>query len=283
MQFSIVTPSYRNSEWLKLCIASVADQGVSLEHIVQDAGSDDGTLDWLLADSRVTAHVEKDSGMYDAINRGLARARGEICAYLNCDEQYLPGALHAVEDFFSSHPNVDVLFADFIVVNPGGEYLFHRKVQTPLKNHLRVSHLPAFSCAMFFRRRVITGMGIHFDSRLRAVGDGDWVLRLLERGVTMAVMRQFTSVFTLHDENLGESPAAKDEAMAMHAAAPFWVRATKPVWILHHRLRRLLGGMYSQAPFSFSPYTRQSQPHRTTRAVPSPRSRWRPLPPRTKT
>jgi glycosyltransferase involved in cell wall biosynthesis len=53
MRFSIITPSFRNSEWLKLCIASVADQqGVDVEHIVQDAGSDDGTQDWLTSDPR---------------------------------------------------------------------------------------------------------------------------------------------------------------------------------------------------------------------------------------
>src|ERR1043166_6286656 len=77
MSFSIVTPSYRNSGWLKLCVASVADQGVQLEHIVQDAGSDDGTLDWLPHDPRVRAFVEKDQGMYDAVNRGLKRRSEE--------------------------------------------------------------------------------------------------------------------------------------------------------------------------------------------------------------
>src|ERR1039458_7906042 len=100
MSISIITPSYRQSDWLKLCIASVADQGVALEHIIQDAGSDDGTLDWLRQDSRVKAFVEKDAGMYDAVNRGLRRASGEILAYLNCDEQYLPGTLITVKAFF---------------------------------------------------------------------------------------------------------------------------------------------------------------------------------------
>ena len=90
---SIITPSFRSSAWLKLCLASVADQQVELEHIVQDAGSDDGTLDWLPQDRRARVFVEKDQGMYDAINRGLRRASGDILAYLNCDEQYLPGAL----------------------------------------------------------------------------------------------------------------------------------------------------------------------------------------------
>jgi len=97
VQFSIVTPSFRNSTWLKLCIASVADQqGVELEHIVQDSCSDDGTQDWLPRDPRVKAFIEKDAGMYDAVNRGFRRAAGDILAYLNCDEQYLPGGLATI-------------------------------------------------------------------------------------------------------------------------------------------------------------------------------------------
>ena len=55
MRFSIVTPSFGQSQWLRLCVASVADQGVAHEHIVQDAGSKDGTLNWLTTDARVRA------------------------------------------------------------------------------------------------------------------------------------------------------------------------------------------------------------------------------------
>src|SRR5580693_4509125 len=115
MRFSVVTPSFRQSQWLKLCVASVADQGVEVEHIVQDACSDDGTLDWLLTDTRVRAYAEKDAGMYDAVNRGLRRASGEILSYLNCDEQYLPGALSAVGAYFDNHPEVDLLFGNCLV------------------------------------------------------------------------------------------------------------------------------------------------------------------------
>src|SRR5438045_1743636 len=116
-QFSIVTPSFRNSEWLRLCVPSVADQATALEHIVQDAGSDDGTLDWLPGDTRVRAYIEKDAGMYDAVNRGLKHAQGDILAYLNCDEQYLPGALDKVRTFFDAHPEVQIVFGDVVVVD----------------------------------------------------------------------------------------------------------------------------------------------------------------------
>ena len=275
MRFSIVTPSFRNSAWLKLCIASVADQGVELEHIVQDACSDDGTLEWLPKDPRVKAFVEKDSGMYDAVNRGLRRAQGEILAYLNCDEQYLPGTLTAVDDFFSKHPGVDVVFGDFIGVDTKGDYLFHRKVLTPLKYHTWVSHLQTFTCATFFRRKIIADQGHFFNPRLRVVGDGEWMLGLLERGTPMAVLRRFTSVFTVTGANMGTSEAGDKERKELYNSAPAWVRRLAPAFVAHHRLRRLMGGIYSQKSFDFALYTPESPGKRVVHHVEHPTFKWR--------
>jgi len=224
MRFSIITPSFRSSAWLKLCIASVADQGVALEHIVQDSLSDDGTLDWLMSDQRVTACAEKDAGMYDAVNRGLKKSGGNILAYLNCDEQYLPGTLKAVADYFDRHPEVDVLFADCLVVDAKGECLCYRKVQIPFKYHTLVSHLQTFTCSMFFRRKVIDDHGLFFNPRWRDVGDADWVVRLLEAKIPMGILRQFTSSFTDTGANMNMSANAKREEQMMVNSAPAWAR-----------------------------------------------------------
>ncbi|MDB6019015.1 MAG: hypothetical protein JWR19_3504 [Pedosphaera sp.] len=275
MRFSIITPSFRNSSWLKLCIASVADQNVAAEHIIQDSCSDDGTLDWLPQDRRVTAFVEKDRGMYDAVNRGLRRAQGDILAYLNCDEQYLPGSLAAVADYFAQHPEIDVLFGDFVVVDGQGDYLFHRKVQTPLRHHTWVSHLPTFTCATFFRRKLIAEHGIFFDPALRDVGDGEWMLRLLQRHTPMAVLRRFTSTFTMTGANMSARPNARRENAALFASAPAWARRLKPLLVLHHRLRRLAGGIYFQKPFSYSLYTHGSPAQRVVHDVRRPVFKWR--------
>ena len=59
--------------------------------------------------------------MYDALNRGLRRARGEICAHLNCDEQYLPGTLNRVAAIFEAQPEIDIVFGDALVVVRHGE------------------------------------------------------------------------------------------------------------------------------------------------------------------
>jgi glycosyltransferase involved in cell wall biosynthesis len=273
VRISVITPSFRNSAWLKLCIASVADQGVASEHIIQDAGSDDGTLDWLLHDQRVQAFVEKDAGMYDALNRGLRRATGDVLAWLNCDEQYLPGALATVAEFFQTHPQVDVLFGDIVFTDGKGRYAGHRKVQTPLLYHTWTCHLSTLSCATFFRRRVVFDTGEFFDPRLRAGGDGDWMVRLLRRRAPMAVLGRFTSCFTLTGSNLGQGANARRENRELRSTAPLWARLAKPLLIAHHRLRRLAGGMYQQAPFSFSIYTKSSPTRRELREVRQPARR----------
>jgi glycosyltransferase involved in cell wall biosynthesis len=276
MRISVITPSYRNSEALKLCVASVADQeGVEVEHIVQDAGSDDGTLNWLISDSRVKAYVEKDEGMYDAINRGLRKATGEIMAYLNCDEQYLPGALKTVAEFFETHPDVDLVFADAVIVNGDGDYICHRKVLKPSKYHTWLCHLSTLTCGTFFRRKVIDDLKVFFDSRWKTLGDAYWILKLLEKNVPMAVVRYFTSTFTDDGENLSLRPGAMREKKALAESAPRWARKLAPFFVLQHRLRRLVNGIYFQQPFTYSLYTRASPEKRVVHAVDKPTFLWR--------
>ncbi|HEY5914827.1 MAG TPA: glycosyltransferase family 2 protein [Verrucomicrobiae bacterium] len=271
--FSVITPSFRGGEWLRLCLASVADQQVPLEHIVQDAGSDDGTLNWLLSDARVKPFVEKDQGMYDALNRGFQRAQGQLAAWLNCDEQYLPGTLGRVCAWFDTHPDVDVLFGDVVMVDPEGNYVSHRKMQVPRLYHTWTCHLSTLSCAMFFRRSLVSERGYVFDPKLRAGGDGEWMVRLLRDGVRMGTLNEFTSVFTRTGRNLGSAPAAAREARELRRTAPAWARILRPFIVGHHRTRRLLGGMYSQRPFSYEIYTRHTAESRTSFRVARPRFR----------
>ena len=275
MNFSIVTPSFRNSNWLRLCIASVADQqGVTFEHIVQDSCSDDGTQDWLPQDQRVTAFIEKDQGMYDAVNRGFKRSQGEILAYLNCDEQYLPGALQAVHDYFRAHPRVDVVLTDTIVVDDQGNYFCHRPSLVPLKHHMWV-RFSALTCSIFVRRRVIEDFGLYFDTRWRDLGDMFWLLELVNRGVSFGVLRRFTSVFTETGDNMNLKPNALREKEEKVRMTPPWVKRLSPAIIFYHRLRMLASGAYFQGPFDFSLYTPASPAQRVTRRAARPTALWR--------
>ncbi len=275
MTFSIVTPSFRNSDWLKLCVASVADQqGVELEHIVQDSCSDDGTQDWLPQDRRVRAFIEKDKGMYDAVNRGYQRASGDILAYLNCDEQYLPGALKIVHGFFEQNPRIEAVFCGAVVTDGRGNYICHRHALVPHPCHIWY-RFSVLTSSIFIRRRVIHERGILFDTRWRDLGDFHWVRSLMQAGVPMAVSNDFTSVFADTGENMNLKPNAIREKNETLAMAPAWVRLLKPVWIGHHRLRRLAAGHFSLKPTSYSIYTLQRPERRVVIDVPNPTAVWR--------
>jgi glycosyltransferase involved in cell wall biosynthesis len=274
MKFSVITPSFRNSEWLKLCIASVADQtGVKFEHIVQDACSDDGTQDWLPGDSRVKAFIEKDGGMYDAVNRGYRRATGDILCYLNCDEQYLPGALAAVKSFFEANPQVEVALAGSIVTDGDGNYICHRHLMVPDPRHIWY-RFPILTSSVFIRRKVIHERGIFFDTRWRDLGDFHWILALLKAGVPMAVCPVFASVFADTGENMNLKPNAIREMRETRRMIPLWLRPLKPVWILSHRWRRLRAGHFNLSSTSYEIYTKKSPNQRVEFLVPKPTGVW---------
>jgi glycosyltransferase involved in cell wall biosynthesis len=276
MKFSIITPSFRSSEWLKLCIASIADQEVEHEHIVQDSCSDDETPAWLSQDRRVKAFIEKDNGMYNGINRGLRRASGDILGFLNCDEQYLPGALANVEQYFQNNPEIEVACAEAIVVDPAGNYLCHRQACVPQRYHTLVSgNLSILTCATFCRRSLITRHGLFFDDSFKNVGDAEWVSRLLDCRSKFGLLKVFTSAFTDTGENLSLQSSGMLERVRLRALAPAWVRSLAPAFVVHHRLRRLLAGHYRRKrAFDYAIYTHGSPQSRVTKRASKPTFRW---------
>jgi glycosyltransferase involved in cell wall biosynthesis len=275
MNFSIVTPSFRQSAWLKLCVASIADQsGVTFEHIVQDSCSEDDTKNWLPHDPRVKAFIEKDSGMYDAVNRGFHRAQGDILAYLNCDEQYLPGALKAVHDFFEANPNVEVAFADSIVTDADGKYICHRPSIVPSKSAMWV-RLPVLTSGIFIRRSVVQERGILFDTQWRDLGDFWWIREFLLRGVRMAVLPELTSIFTDTGDNMNLKANARRENREKWNRAPRWVKLMKYFLVAQTRARFILRAASHRQPFDYSIYTLASPSQRVVFHAARPTTFWK--------
>jgi glycosyltransferase involved in cell wall biosynthesis len=114
-KLSIVTPSFNQAQYLEETILSVLNQKyVSLEFIIIDGGSTDGSVDVIRKyENRLSYWVsEKDNGQAHALNKGLERATGDIVAYLNSDDLYLPGAFESVINYFREHPQCEWVCGD---------------------------------------------------------------------------------------------------------------------------------------------------------------------------
>ncbi|UCC39591.1 MAG: glycosyltransferase [Candidatus Aminicenantes bacterium] len=242
---SIITPSYNMQTYLEACAASVADQeGVEAEHIVVDGVSTDGSVEWLAEQDHIRYISEKDNGMYDAINKGLRMAKGEILAYLNCDEQYLPGTLGFIKDYFDRNPQVDMIFGDLLLIRPDGSLVAFRKGYQPRWLYIMTSHLYVLSCTMFFRRRIIEG-GLFFDPGLRVVGDADFVIRVLRTGYNTRHIKRYTAAFTVTGKNLSVTNATHERKQLLNSA-PFLIKKSK--WLLNavRLTEKFFSGAYFQ-------------------------------------
>ena len=196
---SVITPVLDGARFLGDTLESVRGQDYPrLEHVVIDGGSTDGTIDLLRRAPGVVWVSGRDRGMYDAVGRGFALARGEVLAYQNADDRYVvPGAVSAALRHLGAHPDVDVVYGDFRYIDEAGRVLPRPAPgrDFDLRALRRHNFVPPH--AAFVRRRVVEE-GHRPDPRLRFAGDWDWFLGMARAGKRFAHIRQVLAEFRLH-------------------------------------------------------------------------------------
>jgi glycosyltransferase involved in cell wall biosynthesis len=126
MLVSIITPSFNQADFLEATILSVLNQDYpSIEYIIVDGGSTDRSVDIIRRYSdRLSWWIsEKDRGQTDAINKGFARAKGQILAWINSDDTYESGAVSAAVEFLTSRPDIGLVYANANYINENGRVI----------------------------------------------------------------------------------------------------------------------------------------------------------------
>lgn len=252
MKISIVTISFNQREYLRSCIDSILGQtGCELEYIVVDPGSTDGSRSLIESyGDRIVRVFESDDGPADGLNRGFARATGDIFGFINSDDYLLPGALAAVTAFFQAHPG-DVFLTGhgFSEVESGRRTRVYPNVLTPSVMLHRADIL--FQQSTFFPAKLYRKAG-GFNVQNGTCWDYEIFLKFLLNGATHKVIAQDLAVFRLHQGSISGSGRLEEryfsdldvifEAICGRKRGPFDRLTTFFLRALRELPRRLLPG-----------------------------------------
>jgi len=213
-KISIITPSLNQVSYIDETIRSVLLQHYpNIEYIVIDGGSTDGTLEVLKNYSNSLTWVSgKDKGQADAINKGLTIATGDIIAYLNSDDIFLPGSLETVGSFFQDNPRTLWVTGGCDIIDEKGskirswvtlwkEFWLYNQMLDRLKGKKNMLKILNFISqpATFWRQSVVKKIGL-FDPNLKFVMDYDYWMRLYQFG-DPGIIRNRLAAFRIHTES----------------------------------------------------------------------------------
>lgn len=185
MKFSIVTAVFNRADTIADALASVQAQSYGpVEHLIQDGGSTDGTLDVIRAsDTENTQLVsEPDSGIYDAINKGVSRASGDVVGLMHSDDFFAHDrVLERIADIFQDR-DIDGVYGDldYVSADNTGKVIRHWRSGPYRRDLLRRGWMPPHP-TLYLRREVFETWGL-YDPDFRIAADYDAMLRYLWTG-----------------------------------------------------------------------------------------------------
>lgn len=199
---SVVTPTLNSERFLERTLRSVLDQGYApLEYLVKDGGSADGTLALLerYRERLAAVRIGKDTGQADALNQGFREATGELLAYLNGDDLFLPGTLRYVARYFLEHPEVDVVYGHRVLIDADdqeiGRWVLPRHDSRILS---WADYVPQET--LFWRRRIWERAGSRLDDSFQFAMDWELLLRFRACGARFVRLPRFLGAFRVHED-----------------------------------------------------------------------------------
>ncbi len=179
MKFSIITVCLNSEPTIERTIRSVLEQRhADIEYIIIDGASSDGTIAIINRHKKNVAHFisEKDSGIYNAMNKGIDLASGDFISFLNADDFLIDsGVINAVQKGIEQNPeNADIYFGNLIIYNHDTGRGHCWKPGKLNKLFLYRGNLP--HPAMFYNKKIFASVGM-FDESFKVSADYEWVVR----------------------------------------------------------------------------------------------------------
>ncbi len=172
MKVSIVTVAFNSERTIANTLDSVASQlHLDIEHIIIDGYSTDRTLEIVRCRGTHVSRVlsEPDNGIYDAMNKGLALATGDVVGFLNSDDAYADSTVISDVARSFSNSNVDYVYGDIQMLNEAGEVVRHWQTGAISVDGLRSTQIP--HPALFVRRSLLDSLSPAFDPSYRISAD----------------------------------------------------------------------------------------------------------------
>jgi glycosyltransferase involved in cell wall biosynthesis len=198
-KISIITPSFNSVATIAGTIESVLNQDyANWEHIVVDGGSTDGTAAILERYQRLAWVSEKDDGHYHAMNKGIARATGDVVVILNADDCFRAGALRKVAEAFQANPGWDALFADVVFVDGTGREIYRR--EEAVYDYKVLLWAVDYIChqTLFVRKNVYDRLGGYRHKEFLNSADYDFKLRLGRAGCRVGHLPELVVDYRYH-------------------------------------------------------------------------------------
>jgi glycosyltransferase involved in cell wall biosynthesis len=204
-RITIVTPTLNQGQYIERTILSVLNQNYpNLEYIILDGGSRDGTAEIVSKYTRYISHwrSQRDDGQAAALREGFARATGEIFAWINSDDLYLPGVLKQVGSMMREHATTDVCYGNMYLLDSTGEVIAERRLTgcsaRLLALGIRHGGFGIYQPAAFWRRGLYERVG-GIDSTLHFDMDNDLFIRFALAGTRFRFYRRPVVGFRIHN------------------------------------------------------------------------------------
>ncbi len=240
---SIITVVYNGEKYLEETIQSVINQTYdNVEYIIIDGGSTDGTLDIIKKyEEKIDYWVsEKDSGIYDAMNKGVTLCSGDIIGIVNADDFIYRDTLQNVAKFFSD-TDAMFTFGQLDLADEDGK-VFDTAKSIGIDNikYKLFRHMPFLHPTMFVKKEVYEKLGL-YNTRYKLSADYDFTLRLVKNNIQFVKLDFSTGVFRLGGQSGGmRSYLENHKLLLVHGVNPVFVYINTMVLVVKLFIRKIL-------------------------------------------